>query len=769
MDRLSRTAILYLAFIVICANAACWQESSAPDTASIANLSPADGGSVIHTTGAMVNSDTSAVTLTEPNNTHCRIGQSLAPGDICTYPGTSDEFRVDAEGKGNFLFFTATAVINAQNANINGRNYDFSARKQDDGDWVIELAGTSLNVIRVSDLIAPTSSSMSSTSSAESPATGKEALPSTPRPGIWGAPESAPVAHSSIAETASSPKQVSDSEPPRYSPTEARKSEMTPVPEPTSTKSADADSVDATASRSPVHTLRENRSPLIAGSIGDQTVTVGESIVVDIAPVFSDADGDTVEQYIVILSDTTVASGTTELSVGSLTLEGLQIGTSWVAVKACDHSDCSEPGDLTFQLIVKPPPNRPPQSVSYVDDQQVTVGKAKSISVRSAFRDFEGDRISEYKVRLQDERLAKVTVNAANGVLRFRGLQIGSTTVSVRACDIEICGNEASGLRFGLEIAAPSNSPPVAIGSIDDQSVSVDEVIQLDTSFYFEDPDGDHIEEYQFSQSEHGIADVIIHPSKGILTIKGIAAGDTSISVDASDGNRRGKTSSLTFNLEVIEQPPKLPLVVGVLPDRIVELGDSIKIPVPRAFDAPSRHPIIQYELLVNDREVAAESSVAMNGVLTLFGSEVGRSRVSVRACSHLGCSNFSDLSFVLTVAGSGRPVNRRPEVVGGVFSRSLRMGESVTMDVSSAFIDPDGEAIVDYSYIIGNPAVAAGSTITKAGVLKLRGSETGTTTISVIACDDEGKCSDPDDMEFTLTVEASVSRSQATVAGFLL
>ena len=393
------------------------------------------------------------------------------------------------------------------------------------------------------------------------------------------------------------------------------------------------------------------------------------------------------------------------------------------------------------------------------------MGKAKSISVRSAFRDFEGDRIVRYEVKLQDDGLAKVTVNVANGMLRFRGLQIGSTTVSVRACDFEICGSDTSGLRFGLEIVAPPNSPPAVIGSISDQSVSVDEAIQLDTSLYFDDPDGDQIKEYQVSHTVDGVADSAIDSSKGILTIKGLAVGNTSISVNASDGNPEGESSSLTFNLEVTELSPELPHVTGVLSDKTVAMGDSIKVPVARAFNAPSRHPITQYDFLVNDREVAADSKIAMNGTLTLVGSAVGRSRVSVRACSHLGCSNFSDLSFVLTVTGSGRPVNRRPEVSGGVFSQSLRIGGSVTMDVSSAFSDPDGEAIVEYSYIIGNPAVAAGSSITNAGVLMLRGSEPGTTTVSVIACDDEGKCSDADDMKFTLTVEASVSSNQTTAA----
>ena len=723
----------------------------------MADSSPADGRPVSRPPDAIVNSYPSAVILAEPDNNNCWIGQSLAPGEICTYPGTSDEFRVDAEGKAHFLFFTATTVINAQNANINGRNYDFSARRQDDGDWVIEIAGTSVSVIRVSDLIVPASDPMPSTIIEEPPLRQGEALPSVMPFGVWGMSESAPMPPFSIAERAFR-GEASYSESLGHSPTEAPMSELLSPPESTSSDSAAAVSADATASKSQAQTLRQNRSPHPVANIGEQTVTVGESTVVDIAHVFSDADGDELEEYIVILSNSAVAGGTADLSAGSLILMGLQIGSSWVAVKACDHSDCSAPGDLTFRLAVIPPPNRPPQVVNYVEDQQVTMGKAKSISVRSAFRDFEGDRIAEYEVKLQDEGLAKVTVNAANGILRVRGLQTGSTAVLVRACDSEICGNEASGLRFGLEIVAPPNSPPVVLGNIGDQSISVDDVIQLDTSSYFDDPDGDRIREYQFSQTEDGVSDVTIIPNKGILNIKGVTGGDTSISVYASDGKPGGKSSSLTFNLVVAEQPPQLPQVVGVLRDQVVKLEESIRVPVTRAFNAPSRYPIIRYEFLTNDREVAENSKIAINGVLTLLGSAVGKSRISVRACSQLGCSNFSDLYFVLTVTGSGRPVNRKPEVVGGVISRSLKMGESFSMDVSSAFSDPDGEAIVDYSYMIGNPAVVDGASITNAGVLMLRGSEPGTTTISVIACDVEGKCSDPEDMQFTLTVEASVS-----------
>ena len=218
MDGLSRVTILYLVFIAICANVACLQESLISESTGIADSLPTDESRVDHTPDATANSRASAVSSTELSNADCWVGQILAPGDTCTYPGTSDEFRVDAEGKGHFLFFAATAVINAQNANINGQNYDFSASKQDYGNWVIELVGTSVDAIRVSDLIAPDDNSMPSTASAEPPVTQDEGIRSASSPSDSDMPESTSIPPSSIAETAPSSEQVSASESPRYSP-----------------------------------------------------------------------------------------------------------------------------------------------------------------------------------------------------------------------------------------------------------------------------------------------------------------------------------------------------------------------------------------------------------------------------------------------------------------------------------------------------------------------------------------------------------------------
>ena len=71
----------------------------------------------------------------------CQVGDVLAPGDSCTYPGTDVEFSVLGNGNGRFLLFTSGAGINIRNATINGKQYNFVASKRADGNWEIEAAG----------------------------------------------------------------------------------------------------------------------------------------------------------------------------------------------------------------------------------------------------------------------------------------------------------------------------------------------------------------------------------------------------------------------------------------------------------------------------------------------------------------------------------------------------------------------------------------------------------------------------------------------------
>ena len=73
----------------------------------------------------------------------CYAGLLVNIGEGCTYPGTTDEFRVIEGGRGSFLGFRASFRLVLVNRTINGVVYDFEALRQDDGAWrVNRVAGS---------------------------------------------------------------------------------------------------------------------------------------------------------------------------------------------------------------------------------------------------------------------------------------------------------------------------------------------------------------------------------------------------------------------------------------------------------------------------------------------------------------------------------------------------------------------------------------------------------------------------------------------------
>ena len=74
----------------------------------------------------------------------CKVGLVVRPGESCTYPGTDDAFSVGEDGRGSFLVITSSHAINVNNANFQGRLFDFRASHQGDGAWRVDrLEGSS--------------------------------------------------------------------------------------------------------------------------------------------------------------------------------------------------------------------------------------------------------------------------------------------------------------------------------------------------------------------------------------------------------------------------------------------------------------------------------------------------------------------------------------------------------------------------------------------------------------------------------------------------
>ena len=754
MARLSGESllVLVLAAVFMAVTTACSDSSPSPIPPSVETRASGE------VTPPVVSPEQSP-TSESATASDCRVGQALSAEESCTYPGTSEEFSVDASGVGRFLFFSAQTVISARNALINGQLYDFAASRQDDGSWVVEVVGDSSKSVRVSDLVAsateapaPTAASALAQAPASTPSSTPTSSPAptqTPAPMSTHTPTPVPTATPTVAPTSVPTIPSTPSITPTLAPTH------TPSSVPTATPMAAPASVPTTVP-TPMLALTPglNQPPQVVAGIPDQILTVYDSLVMEVAQAFRDPDGDQVGMYRLTVANPVVAEGRINSVTGEMTLAALDEGSSWITLTACDAQSCSSLGDLRFLLTVKPLANRPPQAVHAIDDQSVRVGESVLVRVEPAFFDIESDRIVDYRVRLDDDRLASAAFDSFTRRIRLSGIHQGRTKVMISACDRNSCG-DGHPLIFTLTVKPPANRPPQVVGLIPDQIVKLGDSIRIDLASVFSDPDGDDVQAYQFFQANRDVVKGTINSKTGSLTLRAVEIGTTKVAVNASDGRLRTDIDALAFNFTVTPPIGYLPSVVHKTLDQDIEVGETTSIQVSRAFDTPDRHRIIRYDFLIEDEEVAKDAEISRQGVLTLTGSEEGRSWVSARACNSLGCSEFSDLEFVLTVAGPETPPNRSPEVVGAINDRSVIVGESVRMNVSPAFSDPDDDAIVEYRYRMSSPNLASGSSITNTGILVLRGSNVGTTSVGISACDSEYDCSDPEEMKFTLTIEA--------------
>ena len=102
----------------------------------VSAINSAGTGTASNTDSATTESDTQTQTDGE-----CVADLRVQLGDNCTYPGTTEEFSVDASGNGQFLFFSSGSKLEIRNSNINGFIYTLVASKQGDGSWLVEEVG----------------------------------------------------------------------------------------------------------------------------------------------------------------------------------------------------------------------------------------------------------------------------------------------------------------------------------------------------------------------------------------------------------------------------------------------------------------------------------------------------------------------------------------------------------------------------------------------------------------------------------------------------
>lgn len=273
------------------------------------------------------------------------------------------------------------------------------------------------------------------------------------------------------------------------------------------------------------------------------------------------------------------------------------------------------------------------------------------------------------------------------------------------------------------------------------------QLVNLEADSLFTDPDNDTLT-YAASSSDAGVVYVVVNdvyvPSPQVA-IKAVKAGSADVTVTASDG--RGGESSLTATVTV--RANRRPTSTGKLPRHNIFVAQTVRLDVSSYFNDPDGDSL-SYEAepgctgIIPGCVPVVRASADSNEIV-LTGIAKGRDKVRVTALDAGGFRTTLVTSVTVTP-------NRPPEVERRLRRQKLSPGDTVVLDVSSYFSDPDGHALT-YSAVSSKPGVLAvsvtDSLVTLAGVVEGRGVK-----LTVTA-------RDPGGLEATLTGEARVLRNR--------
>ena len=503
-----------------------------------------------------------------------------------------------------------------------------------------------------------------------------------------------------------------------------------------------------------------NRAPEALGTIPDTTITVGDTIRLVASRHFRDPDGESLSYTVRTSRRIRVAATVADSTV---TLAALSAGSSNITLAARD------PGGLSaiqrLRVVVEPVPV--PDLVvdePMVDPDSVAVGREFTLSAAVRNRG-EGNATSSTTLRFFHSSNARITptdsllgtypVGPLDPAASSAGALIvhaptAPGTYHYGACvealqDESSAGNNCS-IAVSVRVWQP-NRAPQPVGTIRAVLLTVGDSVSLDVAPHFDDPDEDTLA-YEASSATPSIATV--STAAGMVTVSGVAAGRTTITVTARDPD--GLAARQHFDVTV--EPPRFPdLVVetpaadadSIAPGATFTLSSVVR----NRGDADARaSATLRFYLSDDIRITTTDVQVGTVPVPQLDAGATSPASLNVTspdvpgtyfygACA-LPLENESDTlnncsaSVLLRV---WQP-NREPRPVGTIGARPVGAGASISLDVAPYFDDPDGDTLT-YMATSSAPAIAmasaADSTVTISGVAP------GRATITLTARDPDG------------------------------
>ena len=511
-------------------------------------------------------------------------------------------------------------------------------------------------------------------------------------------------------------------------------------------------------------------APVQVGTIPNQTVATGQTATLDVSSFFRDPDGGALT-YTAESSATAVVS--VSLSGSTLTLTGVADGTATVTVTARDPDGLT--AAQSFGVTVETP-NRAPEAVGTIPAQQVTVGATVTLDVSSYFRDPDGDALT---YTAASSAPGVVSASQSGSTLTLSGVAEGRAAATVVAAD-------PGGLTATQGVAVTVQA------GFDDDFDSAANLGGWTTHNTTTSVAGGVLHLTNTTPDRLGVAERTALPSTltewTMQARMGRAERGASPGVVSLTGH--GRFSAVRFVLRTLDDTAGASrnYEFAVFDSREQEWilatnlsGDSDAI-------NEGTGEFTEITLGVDSGRGAGGDFVAFAGEEELFRVNLGRAAfegvlfgellrhatgVWLVSQGAVGVTSLHDrvrvtgtesaaprtdgggaleATDVATLTASVTP-SRPPEPVGTVPAQTVAVGAAVTLDVTSYFRDPDGDALT-YAASSSSTDVAtadvAGSSIT------IRGVADGTATVTVTA-------TDPDDLSAAQEFDVTVSGSRVT------
>ncbi len=352
-----------------------------------------------------------------------------------------------------------------------------------------------------------------------------------------------------------------------------------------------------------------------------------------------------------------------------------------------------------------PPANRAPTTVGSLGALTIEVGAEVTVNVASNFTDPDGDALT-YSAATSDDAVATASVS---------GSTVAVTGVGAGAANITVTATDPGGLNatqtMGVTVEA-ANNPPIVVGGLEDQTVSVGDTVMADVAGFFEDPEDDELT-FSASSSDTTVATAAVDGSA--LTVVTLAEGSSTVTVTATD--TADNTGTIEFTLTV-EAPNRAPEITDTIPDQMLMAGDTVRLDPADYFSDPDGDDLT-YEAVSSEIAIVT-ALIDADGMVEIGAQASGSTVVTVQAKDPEGLSAEQQINVTVTAPP--------PVVADTIPTHDMIVDSMVPLDMSPYF---DGDGLT-YTVMSSDEMVATaaadGSTVTTTGVGVLESD----TTVSV-------------------------------------